>query len=85
MFDTIWNEKTQPVDEQFLQAYEEFQAGSQKVSASFAAQNSLYKTKMSPNAMQKEALRNLKNKKRRGDKSSHHRRHWNRKNIFSSI
>ncbi len=66
LFDTVWNEKTQPVDEQFLQAYEEFQAGSQKVSASFAAQNSLYKTKMSPNAMQKEALRNLKKQETKG-------------------
>ncbi|QXX29847.1 DUF3427 domain-containing protein [Bacillus amyloliquefaciens] len=67
LFDTVWNEKTQPVDEQFLQAYEEFQAGSQKVSASFAAQNSLYKTKMSPNAMQKEALRNLKKTRNEGE------------------
>ncbi|MCY8507336.1 DUF3427 domain-containing protein [Bacillus atrophaeus] len=66
VFNNVWREKTQPVDNQFLQAYEEFQAASQKMSASLVSQNSLYQTKMKPNPMQEQALENLKKTREQG-------------------
>ncbi|PNB65056.1 DUF3427 domain-containing protein, partial [Pseudomonas sp. GW456-E7] len=67
VFNKVWFEKAQPVDDQFLKAYEEFQATNHKMSASLISQNSLYQTKTQPNAMQEKALKNLKKTREQGE------------------
>ncbi|MCY7910238.1 DUF3427 domain-containing protein [Bacillus inaquosorum] len=70
VFNKVWLEKTQPVDDQFLKAYEEFQAANHKMSASLVSQNSLYQTKIQPNAMQEIALKNLKKTREQGEEKA---------------
>ncbi|KAA6447298.1 DUF3427 domain-containing protein [Bacillus swezeyi] len=63
VFEHIWNEKSQPIDDAFLNTYEELQTANKKVNATLIGdQSALYKTKktIKPNIMQKQALKNLK-------------------------